>query len=158
MHEQSYQAARAFASSRSLGTRSAQVGPSLQSFLRRADLLTLKLFLSAIEEGQIGRAAERENLVPSAATRRIQELEDLAGTRLLDRSAKGVVASPAGQVVARHAKTVIDALTAMRREVVALTRSNAVSLTIAVPRLLIIYFMAAEVGEFERRFPNFEVD
>ena len=158
MHEQSYQAERAFASSRSLGTRSAQVGPSLQSFLKRADLLTLKLFLSAIEEGQIGRAAERENLVPSAATRRIQELEDLAGTRLLDRSAKGVVASPAGQVVARHARMVIDALLGMRRDVVAFTHGNADTLSIAAPRLLIIYFVAAQLGEFERRYPDFEVD
>src|SRR2546426_12788046 len=99
MHEQSYQAERAFASSRSLGTRSAQVGPSLQSFLKRADLLTLKLFLSAIEERQIGRAAERENLVPSAATRRIHELDDLAGPRLPHRSAKGAVSTPAGEAL-----------------------------------------------------------
>ena len=131
---------------------------SADSFLRRADPLTLKLFLSAIEEGQICRAAEREHLVASAATRRIQELEELAGTRLLDRSAKGVVASAAGQVVARHAKTVIDALLAMRREIAAFTHGNAGSLSIASTRLLIIYFVASEIGEFTRRFPHFNLE
>src|SRR5205085_12091455 len=64
----------------------------------------------------------------------------------------------AGQVVARHAKTVIDALLGMQREVVAFTHGDAETLSIAATRLLIIYFVAAEVGEFERRFPNFAVD
>jgi DNA-binding transcriptional LysR family regulator len=128
-----------------------------QSFVRRVDPLTLKLFLSAIEYGQISIAAERENIVPSAATRRIQELEELAGARLLDRSAKGVVPSPAGLVVARYAKAVIDALLGMRQEMAAFTDAKAGCVSMAVTRLLLIYFVAAEVGEFTRRFPLVDV-
>lgn len=128
-----------------------------QSFVRRIDPLTLNLFLSAIETGQICIAAERENIVPSAATRRIQELEELAGVRLLDRSAKGVVPSPAGQVVSRYARAVIDALIGMRQEMATFTDAKAGCLSMAATRLLLIYFVAAEVGEFTRRFPLVDV-
>ena len=69
--------------------------------IRQVDLFTLRLFLSAIEEQQIGRAAIRENIAASTATKRIQDLEEIAGVRLLERTPKGVSASPAGAVLAR---------------------------------------------------------
>jgi DNA-binding transcriptional LysR family regulator len=72
-------------------------GLSVHALVRRIDLFTLKLFLSTVEEGQIGRAAVREHIVASAATKRIQDLEELAGLRLLDRNPKGVVPSAAGR-------------------------------------------------------------
>ncbi len=71
----------------------------LPVFLRRVDLFTLRLFLAAIDEGRIGRAAEREHIVPSAATRRIQDLEELAGLQLFERNPRGVAPSAAGRVV-----------------------------------------------------------
>ena len=69
-------------------------GLTIHALVRRVDLFSLKLFLTAIEEGQIGRAAAREYIAPSAATKRIQDLEDLAGVKLFDRNAKGVVPRP----------------------------------------------------------------
>jgi DNA-binding transcriptional LysR family regulator len=131
---------------------------SSQSLVRRIDPFTLRLFLTAVEEGQLSRAAERENIVPSAATRRIQELEELTGIRLLERNAKGVTPSPAGQVVARHAKSVLDALDGMRCELAALQGADAAFLSIAGTRPLIVYFLAAEIGEFSRQFPLTEVE
>lgn len=131
---------------------------NVQALIRRVDLFTLKLFLAAIEDGQIGRAAAREHIVPSAATRRIQELEDLAGVKLIDRTAKGVVPSPAGLVVARHAKAMLDSLEAMRRELVGFSEGTSGHLSIAALRILIVDFLAAEIGKFTRRFPFVEVE
>jgi DNA-binding transcriptional LysR family regulator len=144
--------------SRDAGSFFAMSRLNVQSLVRRVDLFTLKLFLTAIEEGQIGRAAAREHMVASAATRRIQELEELAGMRLLDRNAKGVVPSPAGLVVAGHARTMLTALDEMRRELVAFTDGSGGHLAIAAPRLLIVQFLAAEIGEFTRRSPLVEVE
>lgn len=65
--------------------------------IRQVDLLTLKLFLSAVEEQQIGLAAIRENVAASTATKRIQELEDVAGIKLLERGPKGSCRVPRAQ-------------------------------------------------------------
>jgi len=133
-------------------------GLSIHSLVRRVDLFTLKLFLTAIEEGQIGRAAAREHIAPSAATKRIQDLEELAGLKLFDRNAKGVVPSEAGQVFARHIRIVLATLDDMRRELSAFTDGIRGHVGIASPRLLIVQFLAKEVGEFTRRFPLVNVE
>lgn len=76
----------------------------------RFDLTTLKLFVSAIEHGSIARAAESEHMVASAASKRIGDLEDGLAVSLLVRQHSGVVATPAGEALARHAREVIKTL------------------------------------------------
>jgi DNA-binding transcriptional LysR family regulator len=122
------------------------------------DLFTLKLFLSVIDEGQIGRAAAREHIAPSAATKRIQDLEELAGLKLFDRNAKGVVPSQAGLVFARHIRAVLAQLDDMRREITAFGDGMSGRVSIAAPRLLIQQFLAQRIAEFTRRFPLVEVE
>jgi DNA-binding transcriptional LysR family regulator len=131
---------------------------TIQALVRRVDLFTLKLFLTAVEEGQIGRAAVREHIAPSAATKRIQDFEDLVGMKLFDRNAKGVVLSPAGEVIARHVREVFQTFDDMRRELGAFTEGFRGRVGVAAPRLLIVQFLAREIGEFTRRFPLVDVE
>ncbi|CAL8478958.1 LysR family transcriptional regulator [Caballeronia sp. S22] len=133
-------------------------GLSIHSLVRKVDLFTLKLFLSAIEEGQIGRAAVREHIAPSAATKRIQDLEDLAGLKLLDRSPKGVVPSAAGEVFARHIRMMLANLDDMRREIGEFAEGVRGHVAICAPRLLITQFLGQEIGDFTRRFPLVNVE
>ena len=133
-------------------------GLTVQALVRRVDLFTLKLFLTAIDEGQIGRAAAREHIAPSAATKRIQDLEDLAGLKLFDRNAKGVVPSQAGLVFAKHIRTVLATLDDMRRELSAFTDGIRGHVGIAAPRTLLVQFLAREIAEFTRRFPLVDVE
>jgi DNA-binding transcriptional LysR family regulator len=131
---------------------------TVQALVRRVDLFTLKLFLTAIEEGQIGRAAAREHIAASAATKRIQDLEDLAGLKLFDRSARGVAPSQAGLVFARHVRAVLAQLDDMRREISAFTDGLRGHISIAAPRLLLVQFLAGQIAEFTRRFPLVDVE
>lgn len=133
-------------------------GLTVQALVRRADLFTLKLFLSTIEEGQIGRAAAPEYIAPSAAMKRIQDLEDLAGLKLFDRNAKGVVPREAGLVFVRHIRAVLAQLDEMRREIAAFTNGMRGHISIAAPRLLIAQFLARQIAEFTWRFPLVDVE
>ena len=63
----------------------------------RFDLISLKLFVAVGDELNITRAAERENIVLSAASKRIADLEASVGVALLLRHARGVTLTPAGQ-------------------------------------------------------------
>jgi len=76
----------------------------------RFDLTTLKLFISVIDHGSITRAAEREHIVPSAASKRIADLEAQLGVALLVRQHAGVVPTAAGEALVRHAREVIKTL------------------------------------------------
>jgi len=130
---------------------------TIHSLIRRIDLFTIKLFLTAIEEGQIGRAAAREHVAASAATKRIQDLEELVGLKLFDRNARGVVPSQAGLAFARHAHVILATLDEMRRELAAYNEGVRGHVAIAAPGLLIVQFLAREIGIFTQRFPQVEV-
>jgi DNA-binding transcriptional LysR family regulator len=121
--------------------------------IRQVDLFTLKLFVSAVEEQQIGLAAIRENIAASTATKRIQDLEDIAGIKLLERSPKGVVPSPAGAVLVRYIRKIFEDLDDMRAEVASFTEGMRGELTIASARTIIVPFVARELGDFKRDYP-----
>lgn len=53
-----------------------------RNLLRRLDLTTLQLFLAVFEEGTLTRAAEREAIAVSAASKRLLELEQAVGAVL----------------------------------------------------------------------------
>lgn len=74
------------------------------------DPLSLKLFVSIIEEGTIAAAAEREHIAASAVSKRISELEDVFHTQLLRRTNKGVVPTEAGITLLQLARGVLHDL------------------------------------------------
>ncbi|WP_434666103.1 LysR family transcriptional regulator [Paraburkholderia sp. A3BS-1L] len=124
--------------------------------VRQVDLLTLKLFVSAVEEQQIGLAAIRENIAASTATKRIQDLEDIAGVKLLERGPKGVAPSPAGAVLVRYIRRIFENLDDMRAEISSFTEGMRGELTIASARSIIVPFIARELGDFKREYPLVE--
>ena len=69
----------------------------------RVGLISLRLFVAVGEELNITRAAERENIVLSAASKRIADLEASVGAPLLLRHARGVTVTPAGQTFLHYA-------------------------------------------------------
>lgn len=122
--------------------------------IRQVDLLTLRLFLSAVEEKQIGLAAIRENVSASTATKRIHDLEAIAGIELLERGPRGVVPTPAGAVLARHVRKIFGSLEDIRSEIASFTEGMQGDLTIASARSIFAPFLARELGEFYRQYPQ----
>ena len=60
-------------------------------------LSTLKLLVSAVDAGSISRAARRHGLSTTSASRRLMELEQELGVRLLDRTTRYVAPTEAGR-------------------------------------------------------------
>lgn len=72
------------------------------------DWVTLRIFLAALELGSVTRAADRCGIATSAAAKRMQELEADCGVPLLERGARGVKPTAAGEAFARHARALLD--------------------------------------------------
>ncbi|MRR50599.1 MAG: LysR family transcriptional regulator [Rhodocyclaceae bacterium] len=75
------------------------------------DPLSLKLFVTIVEEGTIAAAAEREHISASAVSKRISDLEEMLDTQLLRRTNKGVVPTVAGVALLNLARGVLHDLT-----------------------------------------------
>lgn len=69
----------------------------------RVDFVTLRLFCAVAQTGSITKGASRCHLALSAASRRLTDFEDAAGSVLLERTAQGVKLTPAGHVAMQHA-------------------------------------------------------
>ena len=71
------------------------------------DLTDLRLFVLTAEEGNLTRAAGRQNLSLAAASARIKALEAQSGLHLFFREARGVRLTPPGEAFLHHARGVL---------------------------------------------------
>src|SRR5437763_3293333 len=74
---------------------------------RKPQLEELRAFCAAVDLGGIGRAAVRLHLTQPAVSRRLKSLEQLVGAPLLERSARGVSTTRAGERLYAHARRVL---------------------------------------------------
>lgn len=78
--------------------------------LNRFDLVTLRLFVAALDAGSLTAGANRFGISLAAASKRVAELEQHCGVSLLQRGQRGVSATREGQTVHRLAIEVIARL------------------------------------------------
>jgi DNA-binding transcriptional LysR family regulator len=77
-------------------------------FLDVLDTRALRHFLAVVRTGSIRAAADHINIAPSAVSRQIADVEHRLGLPLFERSARGVVLTEAGQLLAEHAKRMVE--------------------------------------------------
>jgi DNA-binding transcriptional LysR family regulator len=75
--------------------------------MKDLDLTSLRYFVAACETGNITRAAEQEHIVASALSKRLTQLEHDLGTALLQRQRRGVVPTPAGEMLLEQARALL---------------------------------------------------
>ena len=73
----------------------------------RLDLADLRLFLCIVDAGSITQGAMQAHLALASASERLRSIEADAGVALLERHARGVVATPAGEALAHHARLIL---------------------------------------------------
>lgn len=74
----------------------------------RFDWTDLRIFLHVCEAGSMTGAATRCHLTLAAVSARVRNLEDTNGMQLLRRLPRGVAPTPAGEVLAAHARLVFE--------------------------------------------------
>jgi DNA-binding transcriptional LysR family regulator len=84
--------------------------------LRDLDLITLRLFVTVCETGNIARAGEQANIVGSAISKRLSQLEDTVGTPLLVRKRHGVAPTAAGLTLLEHARSMLASSARIERD------------------------------------------
>lgn len=75
----------------------------------------LRYFVAVAEEGNIGRAARRLCICQPPLSRQIQQLETELGTRLFDRTPRGVRLLPSGVRLLPIARDILERVAAARR-------------------------------------------
>ena len=84
------------------------------------DVRRLRVLREVARRGSLAGAADVLSYTPSAVSQQIAVLEREAGTRLLERRARGVVLTEAGQTLVEHAEVILGRLEAAEAALAAL--------------------------------------
>jgi DNA-binding transcriptional LysR family regulator len=87
---------------------------------RVLDVRRLRVLREVARRGSLAGAADVLSYTPSAVSQQIAVLEREAGTRLLERRARGVVLTEAGQTLVEHAEVILGRLEAAETALAAL--------------------------------------
>lgn len=131
---------------------------SAQSWLQRVDLATLRLFVATCETGSIAGGGEREHVAASAVSKRITDLEHLCDTALLDRGARGVVPTPAGETLLHHARAVMVDLARLRMDMGEYARGVRGVIRMVANLSAIMQFLPEDLGSFLAQHAHIRVD
>ncbi|ETF02967.1 LysR family transcriptional regulator [Advenella kashmirensis W13003] len=110
----------------------------------------LKSFVAAVEEGSLSRAALREDIVISAMSKRIAELEREGGVTLLRRHGRGVSPTPAGTMLYQRAKSILKALGAAEDALSAYATDGASRLRLLANPSTTVQFLHKDLAPFLR--------
>ncbi len=76
--------------------------------LQRLEVRSLRVFEAVAAEGSVSQAAITLGVTQSAVSQAIAQIEEILGTKVLDRSRRPMKLTPAGIALRRNAHTVVD--------------------------------------------------
>ncbi len=123
----------------------------------RYDITDLQVFLTVVEEGNLTRGAERYHLAPSSVSLRIKGLENAVGTPLLLRSARGVMPTPAGQVMVEHARRCLAQLEQMHVDLMPYARGLTGHIKLFANNNSISSYIPDDLAKFFDQHPSVRV-
>ena len=125
--------------------------------MRSFDPVTLRLFIAVCEERNIAIAARREAIVPSAVSKRIRQMEEEAGVRLLERGRRGVSVTAAGETLLRYARESLQLLDRMQAELGAFASGVQGHVRVFGSKSALAQFLPVDVSTFADRYRDVRV-
>lgn len=114
----------------------------------------LMVFSAVADEHNLTKGAAKIHLAPSSASVRIKNLEDALGLPLLNRQARGVELTKAGEIVDRYAKRAISLMGEMQQSLQPYQSGKAGFIRIAANYGASIDFLPKEIAAFLAKVPE----
>jgi len=118
----------------------------------------LRYYCSVVEAGSFGRAAEQLGLTQPAVSRQVADLERIVAVPLLERAARGVSTTPAGDSFSRSARRILDEVRALSSETQRARRGAAARCVVAgVPSPLARNLFTSLLRDVDAELPDLKL-
>lgn len=98
----------------------------------KLSLRAIEVFVAAIEEGSISKAAKRLGASASAVSLQLSNLEEILDARLIERSSRRFQLTAAGELFAPRAKSILDEVTIAKAEMSSASHAPKMDIKMAV--------------------------
>jgi DNA-binding transcriptional LysR family regulator len=124
----------------------------------RFDLTDMRLFLTVVERGSLTQGAQAMHLALASVSERIAGMEAALGAPLLERNHRGVQATPAGAVLVRHARAILDQVEQMRGELRPYATGLKGRIRLLSNTAALAAFLPPHLSRFLARYPDLSID
>ncbi|HJU24951.1 MAG TPA: LysR family transcriptional regulator [Casimicrobiaceae bacterium] len=122
------------------------------------DLVSLALFLRAVETNSLSKAAEQSHIALAAASRRIALLEHRFGVQLLYRSSQGVDPTPAGRALAVHARRLIEQVEKLQADLSDYAKGVKGHIRLKANTSAIAQYLPSDLAQFAASYPDVKIE
>ncbi|MHB2266507.1 LysR family transcriptional regulator [Aliihoeflea sp. PC F10.4] len=122
------------------------------------DPVTARLVLALARDGSIAKTSERENIAPSAVSRRIADIEARMGIVLFDRSATGVALTSAGVTYAEGCRRIFREIADLHTSMAGFAAGSKGQLRIASSSSALSGRLPELLAHYTRLNPDVELD
>lgn len=123
----------------------------------RPDLTSLALFVRIAELHSITKAANASHIALAAASRRVTQLEDQYGVKLLYRTARGVELTPAGHALLGHARSLMSQVDTMRADLSEYTKQGKGLVRMQANASALAQYLPEDLASFAAMHPEVKI-
>ncbi|QXH49461.1 LysR family transcriptional regulator [Pseudomonas fakonensis] len=118
----------------------------------------MRIFAQVMEAGSFTAAAERLGLSKQFVSRRLMQLEERLGVRLLNRSTRRLDATPLGERYYQNALRLLDEVQLLEQDISGQTQQLRGTLRLSAPLSFAIAHLGCLLTEFLRLHPGVDVE
>ena len=116
--------------------------------IRGPEIAELRAFCAAVDLGTLGKAAVSLKISQPALSKRLRALEAAADAKLLERSRRGVVPTPAGRRLYPEARRLLEQADVVERVLESAPRAQA-PIELAVSHTIAEFFLPPELVAYQ---------
>lgn len=131
-----------------------QNSPNVKAVHMKFDFTDLRIFLHAIEGGSLSAAAARNNIVVAAVSVRLRKMEEAFGLTLFERTGRGIRPTLAGDMLARHARSLLDSARKLEVELDAFAEGRGGNIRLLSNTNMLSEHMPQLLGQFLAKNPD----
>jgi DNA-binding transcriptional LysR family regulator len=128
------------------------------SMTKKIDTTLLEIFVSAVDNKSLTRAGMELNLVVSAISKRIGELERYVGKSLLRRSGRGIEPTAAGELLYLHAKSILRSLQAADQALASFNDSGVRKIRLLANQTTIVQSLPQQIASYLSQTQDTSID
>lgn len=125
---------------------------------RRLKLHDLRVLMTVVQAGSMGKAAKQLGTSQPAISRAIADLEHMLGVPLLDRDSRGVEATAFGRLVISRGVTVFDELRQTVSDIEFLSDPAAGEVRIATSIAVAVSFVSTVIDQLSKQYARLSFD